>query len=224
MYVSRNSSSAIGSPYSSYLSNYLNYKGNKPIIATPTMPQVIPAKTEVISEQNYTSSLESFVKLMDNSALDSVTKFIKNLRQPTTVNPNSLSLSTELFSQLKSGESEKEQVDINFESLKELITLSGDGFDITFLENLEPSLKSALEEDNTLSLKIQEQLDKNFHMLYLLQLSQYERSVEVPTEKEQKVALQLSQNLSELTSRIPPSALVSQEGLKNSLINYLEET
>lgn len=72
-------------------------------------------------------------------------------------------------------------------------------------------------------------------MLYLLQLSQYERSVATPSEKEKKIgkilfyliylliALQLAQSLSELSSRIPPTALLSQDAAKQSF-GLLEET
>jgi hypothetical protein len=40
-----------------------------------------------------------------------------------------------------------------------------------------------------LARKIQEQLDRNFQMLYLLQLSQYDRSSAAVSEKEQKIGI-----------------------------------
>lgn len=122
----------------------MNYRANK----TPVAAQIIQpptVKSEVVSEQNYTSSLEQFVKMMDNSALDSVTKFIKNLRQPTN-HTNGLLLSTELFSQLKS-EPEKPQIDIPWDSVKNLTTLSSEGFDVGFLEKIDPSIQLPEQED-----------------------------------------------------------------------------
>jgi hypothetical protein len=141
MFVPRNGISTPGSTYSNYVSNFINYRSGKPTIAvTSTTPTVKP---EIMSEQSYTSSLESFVKMMDNSALDSVTKFIKNLRQPPT---NGLSISTELFSQVKGGEIDKEQLKVGLDALHDIAGLSSEGYDVTFLEKIEPSLE--IEDEN----------------------------------------------------------------------------
>ncbi|PRP85248.1 bromodomain-containing protein 9 [Planoprotostelium fungivorum] len=57
--------------------------------------------------------------------------------------------------------------------------------------------------------KIQEQLDKNAKILYHLQMAQYDRAGGPSSDKENKLAVEFSQNLIELVDLLPPSVLVN---------------
>jgi len=108
------------------------------------------------------------------------------------------------------------------DSLQQLLTLDKEeGFDLSFLAQIHPILQQELvtlrpaetltsnEPLSEQSKKLQEQLDKNFQLLYSLQLSQNERSNHTPSEKEQNLATQVCQSLTELSSGIAPSLLFS---------------
>lgn len=146
-----------------YVSNYLNYC-TKPAVSAPTVPKMD------ISEQSYTSSLEAFVKSMDNSALESVVKFTKSLRnpQPPVIPP--LTVSSDLLDTLQTHQqqhpthSHKQEGDgkaaaptnnsttnttacevcdevVSWDAVLELTSLAKEGIDLSFLERVEPSLK-----------------------------------------------------------------------------------
>jgi hypothetical protein len=133
-----------GISYNSLVSNFLNY-------IKPTSQRLNTIQVD-ISEQNYRNSLEAFVQIMDKSALESIVDFVQNLRQPLKTakeQPMSkpIGVSIDLLSQIQSPDlnNVNEQSSIAISLLEDISTLANEGYDMTFLEHIEPSLKERVQ-------------------------------------------------------------------------------
>eukprot|EP01087_Luapelamoeba_hula_P008502 TRINITY_DN2118_c2_g1_i3.p1 TRINITY_DN2118_c2_g1~~TRINITY_DN2118_c2_g1_i3.p1 ORF type:complete len:233 (+),score=68.63 TRINITY_DN2118_c2_g1_i3:282-980(+) len=102
--------------------------------------------------------------------------------------------------------------------MSDLWSLQQEGFDMSFLKYLPPP--SAVPQPKPSNPKaplglapsediIQVMLNKNADLLLHLQLSQYERTTPVLTEKESRLAVQLCESLTALTTKTSPKDLTA---------------
>ncbi|XP_058799673.1 bromodomain-containing protein 7 isoform X2 [Phymastichus coffea] len=112
-----------------------------------------------------------------------------------------------------------EKVKVDLDQLK---TLSEIGIDINFLENLEEELKAS-DERSTL----QSNLEETSNMLNNLRQTQHERlsapppqhlaNIQKPSESEVILADKITENLTNIAKKLPPSAIAPVDGLRKAM-------
>lgn len=126
-----------------------------------------------MNEKIYLDSLEEFVKSMDNHTLESIVKFLNNLKQPPT--KYSLSTLSSVIPTLPWNNQLEELLNNN--SIEEFLSLLEKKLDFSF---------NNMTNNHPIS-SFQEKLDLNNQLLYKLQILQYERTTSTPSENEQKI-------------------------------------
>lgn len=135
--------------YNSYVSNYLNY-------GQQNLPKPPPPSHILKKDLDQTLNLQQYLQSLKASSVEPLKSYIESLKD----------------SKKEEMETEPIRTEISFDKLRNLSTLSNEGVDLSFLQDIEPSLKNVFQSQFTPEqLKVQDQLDRNFQLLYFLQLS-----------------------------------------------------